>query len=153
MDANVTVVVRKIPKVAVKKSGSIRISVPAETFVATADGKTSGRDQLTSLLQTYLNSSYVDVFTVIPGPVGDRFTDVRFAAHGSPYYEAEKMELVLARNKGQIQNQLGLEILMIHVDECLDEGCEGGFYNELVIREEPVAVMTNTTSFVGSGPT
>ena len=148
-----TVVVRKIPKVAVKKSGSIRISVPAETFVATADGKTSGRDQLTSLLQTYLNSSYVDVFTVIPGPVGDRFTDVRFAAHGSPYYEAEKMELVMARNKGQIQNQLGLEILMIHVDECLDEGCEGGFYNELVIREEPVAVMTNTTSFVGSGPT
>ena len=152
MDANVTVVVRKIPKVAVKKSGSIRISVPAETFVATADGKTSGRDQLTSLLQTYLNSSYVDVFTVIPGPVGDRFTDVRFAAHGSPYYAAEKMELVMARNKGQIQNQLGLEILMIHVDECLDEGCEGGFYNELVIREEPVAVMT-TTSFVGSGPT
>ena len=153
MDANVTVVVRKIPKVAVKKSGSIRISVPAETFVATADGKTSGRDQLTSLLQTYLNSSYVDVFTVIPGPVGDRFTDVRFAAHGSPYYAAEKMELVMARNKGQIQNQLGLEILMIHVDECLDEGCEGGFYNELVIREEPVAVMINTTSFVGSGPT
>ena len=152
MDANVTVVVRKIPKVAVKKSGSIRISVPAETFVATADGKTSGRDQLTSLLQTYLNSSYVDVLTVLPGP-GGRFTDVRFAAHGSPYYEAEKMELVMARNKGQIQNQLGLEILMIHVDECLDEGCEGGFYNELVIREEPVAVMTNTTSFVGSGPT
>ena len=92
------------------------------------------------------------MFTVIPGPVGDRFTDVRFAAHGSPYYAAEKMELVMARNKGQIQNQLGLEILMIHVDECLDEGgCEGGCYNDLVIGSEPVAVMTNRASFVGVG--
>ena len=146
-----TVVVRKIPQVAVKKSGSIRLSGPAEDFVSTANGKTSGRDQLTSLLQTYLNSSFVDVFTVIPGPSG-RFTDVRFAAHGSPYYEAEKMELVMARNKGQIQNKLGLQILMIHVDECLDEGgCEGGCYNDLVIGSEPVAVMTNRASFVGVG--
>ena len=35
----------------------------------------------------------VDVFTVFNKPtVKDAFLDVRFSAHGSPYFEAEKLD-------------------------------------------------------------
>ena len=71
------------------KSGSIRISGSAEDFVS---GENSLRDKLTVLLKAYFNTTYVDVFTVIPGP-NNEYTDVRFSAHGSPYFYPEKMEV------------------------------------------------------------
>jgi len=144
--ANVTVTVQKIPQEAVIKSGSIRLDVPPEKFISEA----GGRENLKSLLQVYLNATFVDVFTVLPSNNG-RTTDVRFAAHGSPYFPPEKMEVSVARRKTDLERQLGLSILMIHIDECMVEGlhCEGSCMNELKINETPTLVMTNKTSFVG----
>ena len=144
--ANVTVTVQKIPQEAVVKSGSIRLDVPPEKFISDA----GGREKLTNLLQAYLNATYVDVFTVLPSNNG-RTTDVRFTAHGSPYLPPEKMEVNVARRKTDLERQLGVNILMIHIDECMFEGvnCEGSCYNELDIDNKPTLVMTNTTSFVG----
>lgn len=145
-NANVTVTVQRIPHEAVVKSGSIRLDVPPEKFIADA----GGREKLTKLLQAYLNATYVDVFTVLPSNNG-RTTDVRFAAHGSPYFPPEKMEVSVARRKTDLERQLGVNILMIHIDECMVEGvhCEGSCYNDLEIDPQPTLVMTNTTSFVG----
>jgi len=147
VDAAVQVTVQRIPREAVVKSGSIRISGSAEDFVS---GENSLRDKLTVLLKAYFNTTYVDVFTVIPGP-NNEYTDVRFSAHGSPYFYPEKMEVNVARRKGDLEKQLGITILMIKVDECLYEGvnCPDSCFNDLVISEVPFAVMTNTTSFVG----
>ena len=147
--ANVTVTVKKLPKEAVDKSGSLRLDVKAERFIS----EKTGREKLTELLRAYLNATHVDVFTILPSNNG-LTTDVRFAAHGSPYLAPEKMEMSVARRKNDLERQLGqsdIKILMIHLDECLHEGssCEGSCYNQLDISTQPTLVMTNTTSFVG----
>jgi hypothetical protein len=48
--ANVTVTVKKITAEAVKKSGSIRINIPPEKFLARASSP-DGRETLTKLLK------------------------------------------------------------------------------------------------------
>ena len=91
----------------------------------------------------------------------------RFAAHGSPYYAPEKMEGVLAGEDvyEDLQTSLGVDIVMIHVDECLNSEtgsgkCAGSVkrrdsswtascLNTLQIEQDPVVVLTNLTSFVG----
>ncbi len=152
--ATVNVVVKKLPQEAVDKSGSLRLNVKADKFISTGNG----REKLTELLKAYLNATYVDVFTVLPSSDGVT-TDVRFAAHGSPYLPPEKMEVSVARRKTDLERQLSdgfsdgdVKILMVHVDECLYERevCEGGScYNELEVSNRPTLVMSNTTSFVG----
>ena len=37
------------------------------------------------------------------------FLDIRFAAHGSPYYAPEKMEGKIAASKLDIERQLGMQ--------------------------------------------
>ena len=147
--ANVTVTVQRIPKEAVTKSGSIRLDISPEKFISAEDG----REKLTKLLRGYLNpnASIVDVFTVLPAGPNGEFTDVRFSAHGSPYFSPEKMEVTVARRKMDLERTLGFKILMVHIDECLYEGrkCEGSCYNSLEIENNPTAIMTNTTTFVG----
>ena len=152
VDANVTVTVQRIPKEAFLQSGSVRLDVPPETFIATENG----RERLTHLLKAYpypnaTSGGFVDVFTVLPAGKNGRYTDVRFAAHGSPYFAPERMEVTVARRKADLERSLGVKILMIHVDECLYEkrNCEGSCYNELDIDNRPTAIMTNTTTFVG----
>ncbi|CAH2208523.1 jg1974, partial [Pararge aegeria aegeria] len=56
---------------------------------------TSKKDKLHRLLSQLYNKSMdnVDVFTVFSKlTVKDAFLDVRFSAHGSPYFEAEKLD-------------------------------------------------------------
>lgn len=91
MYANVTVTVQKIPEEAVLRSGSVRLNISPEKFISSSG---SGREKLTKLLRGYLdpNATIVDVFTVLPALNGAA-TDVRFSAHGSPYYAPEKMEV------------------------------------------------------------
>jgi hypothetical protein len=157
--ATVNVTVQRIPKEAVVKSGSVRILGAPEDFVRPDANGFSKRDKFKTLMSRYLNATYVDVFTVLPsGPKtgsGQQFTDVRFSAHGSPYYKPEKLEGSLTKRRIDLEQSLGLEIVMIHIDECIREGinCEGSCVNDLVIHDAPYSVMTNTSSFVGVNAT
>jgi len=148
VEANVTVTVQKIPEIAVKRSGSIRLSGSCESLVSS--GK---RGKLQALLKAYLNATEVEVFTLLESgeSEGRSSCDIRFAAHGSPYYHPEKMEVSVARRKTDLERQLSVDILMVHIDKCLYEGesCDGSCYNELVIEPQPTLVYTNTSSFVG----
>lgn len=58
---------------------------------------------------------------------------------------------VLTKRREDLSNSLGIQIEMIHIDECIYEGvnCEGSCINYLDISEEPVTIYTNTSSFVG----
>jgi hypothetical protein len=79
-------------------------------------------------------------------------TDVRFSAHGSPYYKPEKLEGILTKRKEDLAALVGITIAMIHIDECMYEGvnCEGSCVNNLKIdADKPVTILTNTSSFVG----
>lgn len=153
--AEVTVTVKEIPEEAVDKSGSIRFyGTTAEDFIAVpTDGNhETKKDRLRSSLAQLFNTSLenVDVFTVRANENAS-LIDVRFSAHGSPYYEAEKLNGKVAQNQHKLEEELGMQMLMINVDECLLEQtrCEASCTNVLHKSNVPLMVYTNTTSFVG----
>ncbi|KAI5644881.1 cadherin domain-containing protein [Phthorimaea operculella] len=83
--------------------------------------------------------------------VKDAFIDVRFSAHGSPYYSPEKLNSMVIGIQDQLEDVLSLNIFMVHIDECLieHEQCEASCRNVLIKNNVPLAVYTNTTSFIG----
>ena len=44
----------------------------------------------------------VDVFTVLNHPVDKRTIDVRYSAHGSPYYHSTKLNGIMAQYKTEV---------------------------------------------------
>ena len=54
----------------------------------------------------------------------------------------------------QFNEELGLVIVMVPIDECVRERCEsGGCTNNLVISNEPLIINTNGTSLIGINAT
>lgn len=155
VEAVVDVTVKLLPEEAVDKSGSIRFSgISAEEFIAPENNQ-SKRKLLISYLASVLNVSEenVDVFTVLHSPHADsKYLDVRFSAHGSPYFHPEKLNSIVAQNGEQLEKMLGVEVLMINIDECIIEkvSCNDlSCINFLNKSEKPYSVYTNTSSFVG----
>ena len=154
VSANVKVTIKRITKEAVLKSGSMRIKGTPEDFVRENGSGMSKRTAFIEIMKNVLNATHVDVFTVLrAGTLEDPLTDVRFSAHGSPYYAPERLEGVLAQHKKEIEQNLNIEIVLIRIDECLYEGqhCEGkSCVNQLdIIEDQPITILTNRTSFVG----
>uniref|UniRef100_A0A182NJX9 Cadherin domain-containing protein n=1 Tax=Anopheles dirus TaxID=7168 RepID=A0A182NJX9_9DIPT len=154
--ARVTVTVKEIPEEAVDRSGSIRFhNVTAEEFVSRTPGQlTTPKDRLQTSIANTLNVSRdnVDVFTVLKRDnVNGTFLDVRFSAHGSPYYAPEKLNGMMGYRLRQLEEDVGLSVLMVGIDECIEEGrnCELSCKNTLYKSNVPIAVYTNTSSFVG----
>ncbi|EDW85805.1 uncharacterized protein Dwil_GK22947 [Drosophila willistoni] len=157
VDADVTVVIRELPEEAVDKSGSIRfINVTKEEFIGVPRDVQSPeayslKDRLQHSLAKLFNTSVsnVDVFTVLQNE--NNTLDVRYSAHGSPYYAPEKLNGMVAQNQQRLENELDLPMLMINIDECLIERlkCESSCTNELHKSSVPYMIYSNTTSFVG----
>ncbi|XP_050072812.1 DE-cadherin-like [Anopheles maculipalpis] len=154
--AKVAVTVKEISGEAVDKSGSIRFhNVTAEEFVSRTPGQLSTpKDRLQMSIANTLNVSRenVDVFTVLKRDnVNGTFLDVRFSAHGSPYYAPERLNGMLGYRLRQLEEDVGLSVLMVGIDECIEEGrnCELSCKNTLYKSNVPIAVYTNTSSFVG----
>ncbi|KAH1023183.1 hypothetical protein HUJ04_012437 [Dendroctonus ponderosae] len=154
--ANVNVTVKSIPQEAVVKSGSIRIlGADIEQFVEKNDAGKSKKDLLHQRISEIVNTSIsnVDVFTVLTTPSNSSLIDVRFSAHGSPYYAPEKLNNKITANQEKLENELDVEFVMISINECLNEntcGVGNSCSNKLQINdEEPAVVYTNRTSFVG----
>lgn len=152
--AQVVVTVKSIPEEAVDKSGSIRFyGVSAEEFIAVKEGsEISLKDRFRNNLAKVLNASVenVDVFTVLKNDNAS-VLDVRFSAHGSPYYEAERLNGKVLMHQAALEKDLGVKMLMVNIDECLIERskCEAACTNVLHKSNVPLLVYTNTTSFVG----
>nr|UZM07822.1 cadherin 3 [Geocoris pallidipennis] len=154
--ATVNVTVKEIPEEAVDKSGSIRFGgVTAEEFIEVDENGMSKRIKFRKYLAKYLNISEdnVDVFTVLHSSHNDNMTqlDVRFSAHGSPYYSPEKLNAAVSVHSAELERELKVSILMVNIDECLVEKkfCENSCTNFLNKKSKPSAVYTNTTTFVG----
>lgn len=157
VDAKVTVTVKEIPEEAVDKSGSVRLfGITAEEFIKPkrqANGnEISLKDQFRNSLARILNASIenVDVFTVLKNDNAS-VLDVRFSAHGSPYYEAERLNGKVLLHQHALEKELGIKVLMVNIDECLIERnkCQAACTNVLHKSSVPLLVYTNTTSFVG----
>ncbi|XP_052859785.1 DE-cadherin [Anopheles cruzii] len=154
--SKVTVTVKEIPEEAVDRSGSIRFhNVSAEAFVSRTPGhSTTPKDRLQNAIASAFNVSRdnVDVFTVLKRDgANGTFLDVRFSAHGSPYYAPERLNGELGYKLADLEQQVGYPILLVGIDECIEEGrnCELSCKNTLYKSNVPIAVYTNTSSFVG----
>ena len=159
VQANVTVTVKDIPKIAVINSGSIRIAnMTDEDFIRIWDYKTQKvikskyqmfKEKIASLVKT--KTENVDVFSVQLYQTRPPITDVRFSAHGSPYYNPIKLNGLVLQHRAEIEKALKINITMVGIDECLYENvaCEGSCTNNLVISSYPYMVNANKTSLVG----
>lgn len=155
VNADVKITVKHIPDIAIKKSGSIRLKgATVEEFVEKTSKSNSSKEILQSELAKMLNTSVenVDVMTIVPSPTNNSLVDVRFSAHGSPYYEKEKLNNKITEYQDKLENLLNVEFVMININECFNESvCISGYScsNYLHIYDEPAVVFTNKTSFVG----
>ncbi|KAG9510290.1 Neural-cadherin [Fragariocoptes setiger] len=159
--ANVTVNVRNLPDEAVFNSGSIRMSgITDEDFIRIWDWKSQRqvqskydlfRETLSKILKA--STDNIDIFSVMTtykkGHPPE--TDVRFAAHGSPYHKAVFLDGYVALNRRAIEKELGVNITMVGIDECLNEfgPCDGSCHNTLKIEPFPYVVNANRTALVG----
>jgi hypothetical protein len=113
VDATVNVTVKYIPEDAVDNSGSVRmVGLTAEEFIQPdASGGPSKHELFHSRLAHILNVSVenVDVFTVLHSPHSSNTSllDVRFSAHGSPYWKLEKLNAAVAVSKSVVSRSLG----------------------------------------------
>ncbi|XP_017771131.1 PREDICTED: neural-cadherin [Nicrophorus vespilloides] len=157
--ANVTVTVKEIPHEAVINSGSVRIAgITDEDFIRIWNYKTQSlskskaekfKDKIAELLSTHRDN--VDVFSVQLRRKHPPVTDVRFSAHGSPYYKPVRLNGIVLMHREDIEKAVGINITMVGIDECLYENqmCEGSCTNTLDISALPYMVNANKTSLVG----
>lgn len=163
--ANLSVTVRDITTEAVQQAGSMRLAhITDEDFVRTWNPLKQQvepsklerfRNKLAELL--YTDRDNVDVFSVqlrsdSPYPL----TDVHFAARSAtqqPYFKAVRLNGVVQMHREEIEQEVGLNITMVHIDECLHEGkgkCAGGSCSSRVeLGKRPYTVSVNRTALVG----
>ncbi|XP_011641740.1 DE-cadherin isoform X2 [Pogonomyrmex barbatus] len=155
--AYVNVTIKELPEEAVDRSGSIRFyGMTAEQFVEPDESGVSKKEIFQEKLATMLNTSIenVDVFTVLHSPHHNNksLLDIRFSAHGSPYYAPEKLNTILAQHSKEIEREMKADILLVNIDECLIEKLhcnDSNCRNFLNVSNIPYGVYTNTSSFVG----
>ncbi|KAK9710914.1 Laminin G domain [Popillia japonica] len=157
--ANVTVTVKEIPHEAVVNSGSVRISgITDEDFIRIWDYKTQSlskskaekfKEKIANLLN--IERDNVDVFSVQLRRKHPPVTDIRFSAHGSPYYKPVRLNGIVLMHREEIEKEVDINITMVGIDECLYENqmCEGSCTNTLDISALPYMVNANKTSLVG----
>lgn len=156
--ANVTVTVQNIPLEAVHNSGSVRISgITDEDFIRIWDYQEQKveksryekfREKIAELVGT--SKENVDIFTVMLKQERPPITDVRFSAHGSPYFKATRLNGLVAQHRESIEASVGINITMVGIDECIFENfyCEDSCTNELTVSSVPYMVNSNKTSLV-----
>ncbi|XP_061941951.1 DE-cadherin isoform X2 [Apis cerana] len=157
VNAYVNVTVKELPEEAVERSGSVRFfGMTAHDFVAPdEESGVSKKEIFQERIADMLNTSVenVDVFTVLHSPHhnNESLLDVRFSAHGSPYYAPEKLNTILAQHAKEIERELKTDILLVNIDECLFEKqyCNNSCRSYLNASTVPYPVYTNTSTFVG----
>ena len=145
---SVFIKVKEVSAEAVHNSMAIRLgSSSRERFVTTVMSRF--KESVASILKT--DEDNVDLFSVQAAPKISEAIDVRFAAHGSPYYAPERMTAILKNNRPSLAKALEVfdaDVLVVGVDECLHEPCEsGGCTNILIANGEVDVISVKGTSF------
>ena len=120
-DAKVDVHVKVIPEEAVRRSGSMRISgLTQEEFISAPSGagssaplskKESLRKRLAEIVGA--KEENVDLFTVFNNNQHNDTVDVRYSAHGSPYYDPVKLNGLVADHRSNLESNIGIKIDML----------------------------------------
>lgn len=64
---------------------------------------------------------------------GEDYTDVRYAAYGSPYFQGSQLDAIVNQNRNEFQQDTGATIAMVGIDMCYREVCEGGGCNNKLL--------------------
>ncbi|XP_071177027.1 neural-cadherin-like isoform X2 [Mytilus edulis] len=162
--ASIKVTVKEISDNAVYSSGSIRLTgITAEQFMEKPSymdsaGKTQHSESNYEKFQKKLAEKLgvpvenVDIFSVMDNKTM-QYLDIRYAAHGSPWYPPSKIDGIVTQYKTEFETESGGNVAMVNIDECLKEICDsGGCSNVLYVDEHaPVMINTKGKSFVGIG--
>ncbi|XP_055891438.1 neural-cadherin-like [Biomphalaria glabrata] len=153
--STVSVVVKELSEEAILNSGALRLTgITASEFISESkDPRTGVRSeslytQFRKLLAEKLgfpSKHNIEIVTLRDGP---DYLEVRYAAHGSPYISSAQADTAIILNKETFE-RLGIQIMAIPIDECLNEIFEGGCFNKLHITGKPLMINSNGTSFVG----
>lgn len=89
-----------------------------------ADGK-SKYEQFKALIKELTGAREVEIFSVIsPDRVKPPFTDIRYAAHGSPYYSPVLLDGLMELNRDELESRLAVTVDMVPITFCSDDVCE-----------------------------
>lgn len=149
----VTVKLEELDEEAPYKAGSVRIGgTTAAEFIKTGSDGESHYDKFRQKMADKLGKpvSNVQILTILDkGDEQNKLLEVRFAAHGSPYYTSARLNGIVTANKGEFQTASGGTIETIGVSECLKESCEGGCWDKLVVENAPNVINAGTDTKVG----
>ncbi|XP_031175500.2 neural-cadherin [Sander lucioperca] len=146
--------VRELQKDALMNAASLRINnLTVEEFFSSRGGEESRFSRLGRMLAELLQTLPENVQIFSAGDASQRGVkalNVWFAAHGSPYYKAEKLHGYVAANTAKLEAMLGVSILQVGIDECPYTDCSvsGGCSSEVSFSQAPVALSTGNTSLV-----
>ena len=137
--------VKEVTAEAIQKSIALRLGgVSRKKFVTTVLPRF--KESVAGILQT--SEDNVDLFSVQKAPKTPDAIDIRFAAHGSPYYAPERMRAILKNSWDIVSKALKVDILLIGVDECLNEACAPrGCTNVLRANGEVEVISAKKTAF------
>ena len=157
---------KRVSREAMLKSGSMRIAGSAEDFISVGQNGTHSKMlrlkeamlQEMNSFEVFALNSFVD--EDLPWPDnGTVYTDVRFAGqkfngftNQTEYVPPETLERLLSSKLDDgLAAAIGIEPLMIHVDECADRAvCPDKYcFNMLSVNNTPVATLSDGVSLVG----
>uniref|UniRef100_A0A3P8XWP9 Uncharacterized protein n=1 Tax=Esox lucius TaxID=8010 RepID=A0A3P8XWP9_ESOLU len=148
--STVEVVIMELEEKAVQNAGSLHITV--EQFFSSAPGQESPFSRLGRLLAELLQTAQdnVHVFSVAKSSHHEREVDVWFAAHGSPYYKAEKLHGSVMAHRTKFEAGLGVSISQVGVDECPFTDCSqwGGCSSDVTFSLTPTALSSGNITLV-----
>ncbi|XP_061573337.1 neural-cadherin, partial [Cololabis saira] len=140
---------------ALQRAASIRLTnlTVEEFFTSSGGGDQSRFHRLGRALSEILQilPKNVQIFSVAnSSQPGEKALNVWFAAHGSPYYKAEKLHGYVAANKAKLEAALGVSVSQVGVDDCPYTECSqsGGCSNEVSFGQTPVALSSGNVSLV-----
>ncbi|XP_064640913.1 neural-cadherin-like isoform X2 [Lineus longissimus] len=111
------------------------------------------RQEIAKILKTPVQ--FVEIFAVRNCGDEPNCCDIRYSAHGSPYYKQARMDGLMNDNKAAFNTLLKnnghptATMDMTPTDLCLKETCEAGCSNVLTVGSGPKVINTNSTSLVG----
>ncbi|XP_077349180.1 neural-cadherin-like [Lithobates pipiens] len=124
--STVKVVLTDITEKEAHNAGAIRLQgITAEEFIAQRPSIGSRYEQMRDLLSDIIPCRWenVNLFSVLNVPDLDNTTDVWFTVSGPPYYQAEKLNGIVASHLDKIESALGVQVDHIGEDECDKAQC------------------------------
>ncbi|XP_051921985.1 neural-cadherin [Hippocampus zosterae] len=146
--------VMELPQEVLRNAASLRLrNMTVEELFLSHGGEEIRFSHLGRILADLFQTTpeKVHVFSVEDaGPDRERELSVWFAAHGSPYYKAEKLHGYVAANKAKLEAMLGVSISQVGVDDCPHADCaqSGGCSTQVSFGQIPTALSTGNVSLV-----